>query len=100
MTIDVYRTGAKSYGRGSSKAIDKARIRVEQGLLELVFTSNADGSNDSRFQISVHSASFSDLAEAMMRANPTEAIKAFGAALEPGIPVPRKVWFPGIDKDN
>jgi len=40
------------------------------------------------------------MAEAMMRANPTEAIKAFGAALEAGIPEPRKVWFPGIDKDN
>jgi hypothetical protein len=98
VTIDVFRTGAKSYGR--NRLVDQARISVEDGLVGLTFTSNPEGANDSRFQASVAPDSFRDMAEAMMRANPTEAIKAFGAALEAGIPEPRKVWFPGIDKDN
>jgi hypothetical protein len=40
---------------------------------------------------------FRGLAQAMMHANSTEAIKAFGAALAAGIPEPREVWHPGID---
>jgi hypothetical protein len=33
----------------------------------------------------------------MMHAHSSEAIKAFGAALETGIPESRDVWIPGIE---
>jgi hypothetical protein len=98
MTINVHREGARSLG--ASKVIDKARIRVEFGAVGLVFTSNPKGAKDSRFELYVSPSSFRDMAEAMMQANATEAIKAFGAALESGIPEPCEVWYPGIDKDN
>jgi hypothetical protein len=98
MTINVHREGARL--SGPRKMIDKARIRVEFGAVGLIFTSNPSGINDSLFELYVHPDSFKDMAEAMMRANASEAIKAFGAALEAGIPEPREVWYPGIDKDN
>lgn len=98
MTINVHREGARLTGR--SRQIDKARIRVEFGAVGLIFTSNPNGTNDSLFELYVQTDSFRDMAEAMMQANPTEAIKAFGAALEAGIPELREVWYPGIDKDN
>lgn len=38
-----------------------------------------------RFEVQITSAGFKDLAQAMMRADPEEAIKAFGAAMQ-GVP--------------
>jgi len=43
VTIDVFRTGAKSYGR--NRLVDQARISVEDGLVGLTFTSNPEGAN-------------------------------------------------------
>jgi hypothetical protein len=34
--------------------------------------------------------------EAMLRANPEEAIKAFAAALKDGVPAKQEVWHPSF----
>lgn len=73
----------------------EARVRVEFGEIELVFSTG--DKNVSRFTVPIEPHHFRTLAQAMMHANSTEAIKAFGAALEAGIPAAREVWFPGID---
>lgn len=73
----------------------EARVRVEFGEVELIFSTG--DKNVSRFTVPINPHHFGVLARAMMHANSTEAIKAFGAALAAGIPEPREVWFPGID---
>jgi hypothetical protein len=61
--------------------------------------SDERGYGRSRFQIGILPDSFADLAQAMMHTDPEAAIKAFGAALQEGIPEPverDKAWTPGL----
>ena len=91
MTIKVRRTGLRSFD--FPEEIDQARIRVESGLVELVFT-EPKGFGDSLFNVNINAGSFAILAQAMMHANAEEAIRAFGNALKDGMPEPRDVWIP------
>ena len=50
----------------------------------------------SRFTVKINPESFASLARAMVHADAEQAIKAFGAALAPGIPEKRKVWHPSM----
>src|SRR3954464_9762268 len=67
------------------KKLGEANIRVEYGGVELVFAAER-GYGDSHYDLRIHPASFEELAHAMMQADPNAAIKAFGAALQAGIP--------------
>lgn len=96
MTIDVLREPAK--GSGYPELINEAQVRVELGSLLLRFASNPKGTNSSLYDVVIRPESYSEIAEAMIRAHPEEAIKAFGAAMKDGIPDPAKsVWYPGIE---
>lgn len=85
MTIDVWRTPKRS---GGLKEVAKdGRIAVIGRTVRVNFTEAWKG-RDSVVHVCFHADSFGDLAQAMMRANPGAAIKAFGAALQGGIPRP------------
>jgi hypothetical protein len=67
MSLPVYREGVQSLGY--ARKINEARVRVEYGQVEIVFTSNPEGERNSRFELVVQPTSFTNLVEAMMRAN-------------------------------
>lgn len=54
------------------------------------FSTNPDGEKDSRYFVTFTPNDFGELAAAMMKADPTAAIKAFGSAMQemPNIPKP------------
>jgi pyruvate/2-oxoglutarate dehydrogenase complex dihydrolipoamide dehydrogenase (E3) component len=79
----------------------EAGMKVEFGVVQFGFATNPNGKkpgkNQSPFKLTIVPNQFKAVAQAMMHADSSEAIKAFGAALENGIPESREVWVPGID---
>ena len=75
-----------------------AGIKVEFGVVQFMFATNPDGKIPGNpYSLTIRPDQFKAVAQSMMHADSSEAIKAFGAALEAGIPESRDVWFPGID---
>jgi len=71
-----------------------AGISVWREVISLTFCTNQGGLRKSIFRVCIDPDNFRVVAQAMMHANSAEAIKAFGAALEAGIPEPQEVWIP------
>jgi hypothetical protein len=97
MTMSAYREGLAGSSR-PTKIAERVGICVEYGQLRLSF-SEERGYGRSLFQIGVRPDSFADLAQAMMHANREAAIKAFGTALQNGIPEPTEgdtIWTPEV----
>jgi hypothetical protein len=93
MTIEVARSPDATWGPWTD--LGRANIGVEYGLIELIFKDER-GFGKSQFQVSIKPESFAVIARAMMHANSEEAIKAFGAALQAGIPEETRVWVPSM----
>jgi len=82
------------YGARVADGSDRARrkkddpLRVYEGKVAAsdgavyAWFREPSGSGRSRLEIRINQDSFSELAQAMMRADPTAAIKAFGAAMQ------------------
>ena len=95
MTITVSREPLFSNPR-SSREIAKAGVAAQHGNMEIGFTTPR-GTGKSCYNLIVEPEDFTKLARAMLQANPEEAIKAFGTALQEGIPEPArngKYWIP------
>jgi hypothetical protein len=58
------------------------------GAVWIAFRTNPDGLRRQCYNVSISGNEFTELAQLMMKANPTAAIKAFGAAMQetPDIP--------------
>jgi hypothetical protein len=93
MTIEALRTTEP----GNPKDMGGAGICVEYGCVAIGFSEKPRGYGQSHYETVIHPDSFKIMAQAMMQANPEEAIKAFGDALKSGIPKPRNRWWPGCD---
>jgi hypothetical protein len=92
MGIEVRRRGLKSH-RGSIEQrmgtkLDAGRPYAMQRLVIISFTTNPKGEKPSNFQVTILPENFEMLAQAMMHADSEAAIKAFGTALQEGIPEP------------
>jgi len=72
---------------GNPKPVGEGFICVEYGKLRVQFSSPR-GFGDEKYAAVIDPDQFAYLARAMMKANSTEAIKAFGEALRRGIPQP------------
>jgi hypothetical protein len=87
---------ARMITRGESEIpnpLGTATLYVEHGGISLRFATNPGGQKKSGFQHWVTPDSFALLAEAMMRADPAAAVKAFGMALQ--LPLEAaKTWVP------
>jgi hypothetical protein len=77
--------------------IGKAAAYVEYGVATISFT-EPRGTGTSRYWVRLDPASFGDVVQAMMHANAEEAIKAFAASLQDGIPAPKDIWHQGMDQ--
>jgi hypothetical protein len=80
-------------GSGDWKTRKKYPVYVAgtvDGWVEFGFRTNPNGEKQSTFDVRIGRESFAELAQAMMNANPHEAIKAFGLAMQqiPEIPRP------------
>lgn len=87
---------------GNPKPVGKGAIIVEYNQLRLKFSSPR-GYGDEVYAAIVQPDQFSYLARAMMMANSTEAIKAFGDALKRGVREkmdPMKRWMPQWEDDQ
>ena len=69
----------------------KGYLRVERitldypdhyGYLVILFGTNPDGQRGNTYDVRVFPREFAEVARAMMEADPTAAIKAFGAAMQ------------------
>jgi hypothetical protein len=82
MGISVYRTsdhtGVSAYGR---EITENANLRLEFDKIVCI----GFGTKQSQYRVLIQPDSFKAVAEFMMKADPNEAIKAFGAALQIGI---------------
>ena len=72
---------------GNPKLVGNGFLYVEYGELRVQFSSPR-GYGQERYAAVIEPDQFAYLARAMMKANSTEAIKAFGEALTRGIPTP------------
>jgi hypothetical protein len=72
---------------GNPKPVGNGFICVEYSNLRVQFSSPR-GFGEERYAAVIEPDQFAYLARAMMKANSTEAIKAFGEALRRGIPEP------------
>jgi hypothetical protein len=68
------RPGTSGYG---AEITNNAGLRVERGMMAIRFSPEP-----STFVVLISPDSFKDIAQAMMRADHGEAIKAFGAAMQ------------------
>jgi hypothetical protein len=84
MAIEVRRTGVMSYSETGSK-IALGHVFARYGRAWLSFRT-LRGNGDSRYSVLIHSDSYADVIRAMLHADPQEAVKAIGAALQDGIP--------------
>lgn len=91
MTIEVSHRGFA--GTGELIETGTAAISAEYGCVKLRFN-EPRGFGLSVFTSTIGTDSFTKVARAMLHANPEEAIKAFGAALQEGIPEKRDRWTP------
>jgi hypothetical protein len=83
MAIEVLRDGQLS--ETSYRQIAKASVVALWGTVRLAFVTPR-GTGNSYYRLVVNPEDFVTLAQAMLHADPEEAIKAFGAALQEGIP--------------
>jgi hypothetical protein len=98
LPIKVRREQDKAQSPFAPVAEFDAGMKVEFGVIQIVFSTNPGSKKSgSTYTSTIRPNHFRALAQAMMYANSSEAIKAFGTALEAGIPEIREVWCPGID---
>jgi hypothetical protein len=96
--ISVLREQSKAVSSFAPTANFKAGLKVDFGAIQIIFADNPTGKNQSIFTLTLQPEHhFKALAQAMVYANASEAIKAFGAVLEAGIPESREVWVPDMD---
>jgi hypothetical protein len=103
MGIHVRRRGSKSdlgsYRRQIGTKLDAGPTYAMHRVVIIGFRTNPKGEKPSDFDVSILSENFGMLARTMMHADPEAAIKAFGAALQEGIPGPIETgdtWVPGM----
>ncbi len=82
MGISVYRTSDKTevsaYGR---EITDSANLRLEFEKMVCI----GFGTKQSNYRVLIKADNFKAVAELMMKADPNEAVKAFGAAMIGGV---------------
>jgi hypothetical protein len=83
MTVEVYREGVFRSGLQLPVQLKDAVVAVEYGRVVLSFR-EPKGFGNSVFNLHVLPESYTDLARAMMYADPHAAMRAFGAALQEG----------------
>jgi hypothetical protein len=84
MAIEVHRTGTLSGDSLGSKIAD-AIIKAEYGTARLVFKTPR-GEGDSLYSLMIGPDSYADVIRSMLHADPDQALKAIGAALQDGVP--------------
>lgn len=84
MTIEVRRTGTLSDTSTGDKIAD-AHVAAEYGKAWLKFHTER-GTGYSVYSLLLHPESYADIIRAMLHANPQEAVKAIGVALQDGVP--------------
>ena len=89
---DVLRKGERDY-RSGGECVGNAHICTEHGRARIRFRESR-GFGASDYEVRIAPSDFTDMVEAMLRANPEEAVKAFAAALKDGIPAKKEVWHP------
>ncbi len=94
MTIEVSRAGTFSREHPGEK-IAEAYPCAEWGSAWLRFVTER-GTGNSRYSLRINPNSYADVIRAMLHANPAEAVKAIGIALQDGIPERNldKYWIP------
>jgi hypothetical protein len=100
MTIKAFREGASS--ESGLAILEVGRLHAYRNFVVLSH-SEPRGYGESCHEIRIDADSFADLAQTMMHANPEATIKAFGCALQAGIPdsIPAdKVWYPDVGISN
>jgi hypothetical protein len=90
--MEVDRRGERA-GFGTGEQLGGAYVSVEYGRVKICF-SDSRGFGESRYNVRLEPIDFADMMEAMLRANPEEAIKAFASALKDGVPAKREIWHP------
>jgi hypothetical protein len=96
--MNVLRNGAEA-APWNREYVAQATPIIERGRLSIFF-GVPEGKGRSHYRTEIETADFKDLVEAMLRANPEEAIKSFATALKDGIPSQDYEWQPPEKKEN
>jgi hypothetical protein len=99
MAIEVRRNAAEALHSMHYEYLGTAWVGVEYEEMTLLF-SEPRGRGKSHYRLRIEPASYEHVIQAMLRANPEEAIKAFAAALKDGIPAKEREWSPPEEDAN
>jgi hypothetical protein len=90
MAIEVFRTSTQRFPHGGyGQSFGRATVHtVRYGKDDPVLLAISFKTTQSAFTILIEQNSFAEVAQSMMKADASEAMKAFGAALQIGLPQP------------